>query len=207
MDEVGNEQQPAGALGEALPGMGMELEDRIEVEELDAGAGEDLLSGNSIEDPRGNAGGPLVAVADRVLHQAPVRVDQPVVDPPAIDPHALYRPAELPRPLAGPAKPRVDLGEDVGRIPAQVPGRPAGRVVETAGLLEPHLAGADPGQEHPPAPRPQIDRDVKGLTHSARSTECSARGAEHLLRRLAEDSLRGETLDDEVRGAERAASR
>jgi hypothetical protein len=37
--------------------------------------------------------------------------------------------------------------------------------------------------------------------------ECSARAAEHYLYRLAADSLRRETLDDEACGAERAAFR
>src|SRR5205085_8766910 len=136
-----HEQEPAGRRGQALAPMRVELEQRVEVEELDAGAAEDLRARDAREHPRGSAAGAPVAIADGILEQPPVAVEEPVVHTPAVDAEAPHGPPARARALPRRAQACFDLAEDPCRVPAEVAGRFARGVLEAPDLVEEELPG------------------------------------------------------------------
>ena len=157
--EVRHEQEPASGGGQALAPMRVELEQGVEVEELDAGAAEDLRPRNALEDTGGNPRRAHVAIADGVLDQPPVVVEESVVHAPAVDAEALHRTPELARARSRRPQARVDLGEDPRRVPAQVARHFARRVLEPPHLVEQKLSRRHAGEEHAPAPGAEVYGD------------------------------------------------
>ena len=118
-DEVSDMEQvmrPAECFG-SQPVLCRQLKESVEVDQLHPGPAEELLPAHDAggEAP-GLAGMTLVAVVDRVLKQLPIFIEEPVVDPPAVD----RDPVELPAvSRGGLADSLVDIVHEGREVPAQ----------------------------------------------------------------------------------------
>jgi hypothetical protein len=162
-----------------------ELVERVQFEELYPRALEQLPARDDAEDISQRAARPRVAVADRVLDQPPFAVNQPVIHRPAVNARAPHRAPQPPRALARLPQPRLDLAEDVRERPAQVPALLARRVLEPPHLFEQQLALGHARHEDAPAPRAEVNRDVKRIVHEkAVGSRQMAVGSRSALRTL-----------------------
>jgi hypothetical protein len=140
--------------------VGVELVDRIEDQELDSGAAEDLGPRDLGEDRLHLVGGALVAVGDGLLEQPPRRVDQSVVDGPRVDAHRFEGRLQLPRGRGRDPNARLDAVEEDAARPPQVAIREGRRVVEPVDFLEKEAVFLQAAQHGPPAAGPEIDCEV-----------------------------------------------
>ena len=87
MEQVGHHQERFGRVqqGRFAQLHGQQLEQRIELQELQARMAEDLLSGNQLEGPPGHIVGPSVAIMERIAQQFVAPPEQSEVDAPGID--------------------------------------------------------------------------------------------------------------------------
>ena len=149
VDEVGKEKEVGGVRGKAFFGVGEELVDGVEHQELDAGTREDLGPGHPREHLVHHAARAVVAVGDGVFDELARGIDQAVVDGPPVDSQAPHRAAQRARPLARLAESRLDLGQDAGESPSaggpRIPGRDSGSGA-------PPRAGARPRPTRPETP-------------------------------------------------------
>ena len=122
MAEVRDHEQAAGAGGKALPHVDGELEERVELQELDAGPLEDLRAGHRSEDALHRSVGPVVAVAHRVLDEASPGVEQAVIDAPGIDSDRRQRPPPRSRGPLGVGEALLEAVEDAAERPAEAAG-------------------------------------------------------------------------------------
>src|SRR6185369_7559660 len=98
----------------------VELEERVDRHQLDAGRRVDLGGGDDREDTLEGAGRARVAIGDRLLDQAAGAVEEAVVDAPGVDAdRSDARAAARGERLRDLAQRRDDLGEEVARAPAQ----------------------------------------------------------------------------------------
>ena len=87
MEQVRDQQQPSGRLERAimLGGHCCELEDRVDRQQLDAGALIELARGNPVEQQCRGCSPPGVPVVGRRLDQFVAVVEQAEVDGPRVD--------------------------------------------------------------------------------------------------------------------------
>jgi hypothetical protein len=142
--------------------MCVELEERIERQELDARALEDLGARHAGEDLLHDAVGAPVAVGDRVLQEPATGVDEPVVHSPRIDAHRLQMHPVLRGGAPRPPQSLVDAFQQPSEVPAQVAVVEPRCVVEAVHLLEADSVLSRPADEGPAAARAEIEGDAQG---------------------------------------------
>src|SRR5262245_11719044 len=145
--------------------MSVKLKQRIERQELNPGAEENLFTRNLREDIFHCAPGSLVAITDWQLDKFAFRVDQSVVDAPAIRADALDWPVEFARTSRGLAQSLLDLLEDLRKIPTQMASRCGRWILKTADFFEQEFGRDRRCQKHPSAAGAQIDSDVERFGH------------------------------------------
>jgi len=180
--EVRDHEQAAGAGGQALPDVDGELEERVELQELDAGPLEDLGAGHRAEDALHRPVGPVVAVAHRVLDEASPGVEQAVVDAPGVDPGRRQRLAPTFRGPPGVGETLLEAVEDAAERPAEAPGVEDRRVVEAVDLLQDEPVLLHAAEHRPPAARPQVERQVHRQTMPAPPPARAGRSAAFVRR-------------------------
>ena len=136
MNQVRNQKQPDGPIGNPGLGVRIELEQRVKDQELDAGAFENLFPRYPLEYFADDVQRALVAITDGVFTQVPFGIDQTVIHTPTVDADASDRPSGLPRPFARRAKPRFDFSKDVRHVPTQMPFASGWRIVESTHFLQ-----------------------------------------------------------------------
>ncbi len=151
--QVRDEQQPPGRreLGR-VPG-GDELVQGVEGRVLQPGRRVQLPGGQRGPHLLGDALGAGVPVVHGVAEQGPVRVQQAVVDGPAVHAHRVHRPGR-PQPVQHTGVQRED-------VPAQPLGRADGPVREAVRLGQLQPVGADAADHDAPAGRAEVDRRVR----------------------------------------------
>ena len=160
--QVRDHQQAARAGRKALVHVDAELEERVELQELDARPVEDLLPRHLAQHALHGAVGAVVPVAHRVLEKPAARVEEAVVHGPGVDPDRLDRPAAPRRRALPRGETLLQAVEDRAERPAQPARRRRRRVVEPVDLLESDATRAQPAEHGPPAARPEVDRQVTG---------------------------------------------
>ena len=175
--QVGDHQQPRRSFRPALPRLRDELVDRVERQELDARAAEDLRAAEERADLVHDSVGAVVAIADRVLEQLSLAVEEAVVDRPRIDADRLQPAAQLRR--RGP--PAADAGPDPfeqpREIPSQMTGDPPWGVVETVRLAERQRRATDASDHRAAAARAEVDGKMEDGRGHGKATLSRPRGA------------------------------
>lgn len=179
-EQVGDHQQrPRGRELRALAGR-RQLEDRVEGQMLQPGDPVQLLRADVVPDPACDVLRPAVAVVVGDPEQGAVRVEQPVVDGPAVD-------ADRRDAVTGPGRQAQavqalpEQGEDV---PVQSGGQSDGGVGEAVHLVEDEVVRAHPAEDDAAAGGAEVDG---GEWHvgpscsgrSGRSDGCGRCGAAH----------------------------
>ena len=154
-DEIRDHQQAVGRRRKALLDVSGQLKERVEWQELDAGAGENLLAGHAREDARHDVFRAAVAIRDRIFEQAPVAIDEAVVHAPAVDADAGHLAACGARALGRDAEPRANLAQDGREVPAQVTAHLARGIAESSDLVELEAAGPSAPVKTRPLPAPR----------------------------------------------------
>ena len=162
MQEVGDHEEARGPRGQALARVRVELEHGVEGQELDARARVERLFGH---DPQhlfhgARAGG--VAVAHGLLQQPPGRVEEGVVDGPAVDAHALHLVSELAGGGGRGAKAQLHALAEPGPVPPEVAPALPRRVPEAVHLAAEEPSGGEAAEDRAAASRPEVDGDVHG---------------------------------------------
>ena len=85
--QVGHEEDAVGSLqrGILFPGLGVQLEDCVEIHDLDAGRAIEFFPRDDLEDLCGDAGRIRIAVSARQAQQRTVRCHAAEVNPPGVD--------------------------------------------------------------------------------------------------------------------------
>src|SRR2546425_7942256 len=99
--------------------MGVELEQRIEAHELNAGALENLFARDAPEDLLHHSLRSFVPVANWKFEEFACSVNQSIINAPAIDSNALNWPSELARPFAGLTQTSLYFIENPRKSPAK----------------------------------------------------------------------------------------
>src|SRR5262245_310309 len=175
IDEIRNEQQARGVLGNSLCRVRIKLKDRVEIEKLNPGAGKELFTWDSLADLAHYARGTFITVTDGVFQQDSPGIDQPVINAPAINPYTLHGPSELLCPLACGTQSRLDLAEDVRQVPAQMPRETARRVMKSPDFLEQQFSRRYAREKDSSTTSTEIDCDVQRIIH----IDCGMRNEEH----------------------------
>ena len=166
VEQVGDQQQPVGPAERPGPGLGHELEDRVELDDLDAGGQVQALAADPADGLGDHAGGAGVAVADRVAERLAVAAEQPVVHAPGVHPDGVDRA----RGPAGGGQAGLDLRPDAVQVPAEVAVVGAGRGREAVELGERDPGAVEAAQHDPAALGPEVDGDDVAGGHQVPST-------------------------------------
>ena len=159
--QVGDHQQPSRPRRQPGAHVGVELDQGVDVHELDARPLEDLLARDLLEDALHFPLGPSIPVGDRVLQEAAVRIEEPVVHAPAVDAHRLDRSPGCEGHLLGFAQAALDAVEDPAEVPTQVAGARLRLVLKPVHLVEHQPVVAQAPEDCPTAPRAEIDGQVQ----------------------------------------------
>jgi len=145
VEQVGQHEQRLGRveLRVAAIAHGEELEERVELQELDAGNVEDHIAGHDGAGGLHHAAGAGIAIGHRVAHQPPGAVQQSEVNAPGVDANACGRFAVL----GGVARhPRLELSPQPQRIPVQPVVDRGGAVGEAVQFLKLEVCAVPAGQ-------------------------------------------------------------
>jgi hypothetical protein len=157
VEEVGQHEHVRGhvQLGIARMAHGVELDERVEFEKLDARLGEDVRLGHAVEDDGQHAHRAHIAVVGGVTQQLSVGVEQTVVDAPRV--HTDGRRHPLAAPGIG-RQPCLDLVPQ----PQNIPMLASGHVGRSVGKAMQHLqrkpCTVPLRQQHAPVRRTQVGR-------------------------------------------------
>ena len=91
VDEVWNQEQPRGVRGQARARVRAELVERVQFDELNPRALEQLCARDDLKDLFHHTARPRVAIADGLLDQRALAIDQTVIDPPTVNADAPHR--------------------------------------------------------------------------------------------------------------------
>jgi hypothetical protein len=144
----------------------IELEQGIERHELNAGAFKNLFTRHAREDLLHYALRPFIAITDRQFDELASRIDQSIIDAPAIDANALKVPAELASALPRLSQSLLNLIENLWEVPPQMPCGFGRWILKPAYFLKQHSAGVETGKKNSAAARAEIYSDVEGFGHS-----------------------------------------
>ena len=162
MQRVGDHEQARGPRGQAFACVREELEERVEGQELDAGAREDLLPRHDPEHLVHGVRRPRVAVADGRLDQGAGGVEQRIVHGPRVHTEAADALARLGGGGAGRLQALGDPVEEEIEVPAQVAVPLGGAVAEAVDLAQLHATGAEAAEHGATAARAEVDGDAQG---------------------------------------------
>src|SRR5262245_306391 len=136
--------------------MGDELIDRVEGQELNSGASEDLVAPQPRADFLHHPVVPRIAIRDRFLHEVTRRVDEAVVNTPRIDADRAQLAAQFARDEWRETQPIRDSPEQRLHVPAKAPDRWSRTVVKTMRLAKPQAGRPDAANDDAPASRAEI---------------------------------------------------
>src|SRR4030095_3124438 len=102
MHEIGNHQHPRCVIGYAILKLRLriKLKQCVEWEKLYAGTIEYLFAGDNHEKELHHPARSLITIANRIWYQHAFRIDQPIVNPPAIDADAANSSSDVVSPTA-----------------------------------------------------------------------------------------------------------
>ena len=166
VEQVGDQQQAVGPPQRPVPGLGHQLEDRVDLDQLDAGGQVQPLPADPADGLLEQAPGARVAVADRVAERPAVAVEQPVVHPPGVDPDGV----DPARGRARGGQALLDLRPQAAQVPAETAGVLAGRRREAVDLLEGDPGAVEAPEHDPAALRAEVDGDQVAGGHRSGST-------------------------------------
>ncbi len=152
--QIGNRPERRRRVDEAggRAACGVQLIERVEGQELNAGDRVDLVGRNAFEDGLHDAVGALVAIVIRVLEQHALLADERVVAPPGVDADAFDRRGG--RPL----HPLLDLEPDPQHIPLERAVLSNGLVDEAVDLADVENARAEPPEHSAAALGSEVER-------------------------------------------------
>ena len=153
VQEVGDRAEPGGGVDELRRGAarGVELIQRVEGQELDAGDRVDLLPRHDLPDGFHDPVGTGIAIVVRVFEQVAVLAEERVVASPGVDADALERGA------GGVVETAPDLEPQPEDVPLERSAVPDRLVGEPAHLVQGEGARVQPSEHRPSALRAEID--------------------------------------------------
>ena len=158
-DEVRHEEQPVREVQQrrGLGALGVQLEDRVEVHELDAGRVVEGALADEVEDGLGVHGGvAAVAVDVGQAEEAAGSVQQAVVHAPRVDADG----GDLAVLRGGGAEAGADVLQQLREVPEEVSGELDGRVVEAGDDLHRELRAVMARGDDAAAAGAEVDRKV-----------------------------------------------
>src|SRR5579885_75506 len=164
MQEIRDHQQTVGVgkLPRLLPFMRVQLEERVEGQQLDTGAPVKRLAGNARKDLLHHAIGAAVAILEGLAKQEARGIDQAIIDAPGIHADAVQRSSELP----GLAQPDQRFVPQTQHIPEAMPAQQHRPIGEAMRFLQVKRLPIEARQQHSPAAGPQINRREIACLHS-----------------------------------------
>ena len=176
MAEVRYQKKASGLRGQPISSVGRELKERVELEKLDAGAREDLVTPDARENLGHKACGPIVAIADRLFDELAGTVDQSIVHAPGIDTGRDELEAGR-RAVRRSAQARPQAVEQLRDVPSQATIDVTRRVVEAVRLLEADGARRDFTDNDATAAGAQIDGRMQLTASSSASCSIGSKGS------------------------------
>jgi hypothetical protein len=162
--QVGNLQQPR-RVGDAGLRVRSQLKQSIHFQQLNAGVLVNLCARHNFKDLFDASLRPAIAVTNRLLNQVSRRINQSVIDAPAINTDTPDWSAKSTRPFTRVPHADLYLSEDRGEVPTQMPTILRGRIMKPSHLLEQQFSRRCARQKHAPASRSEINCDVKRICH------------------------------------------
>src|SRR5712692_9887599 len=163
--QVRNHQETRRACGQSGPDVRVQLINSVELQELHAGPREELISGDERQDLIDDAVGSLIPVADWILDQALVAVEERVIGAPRVHANRLEVYAAGGRRLGCVSKPHAKTLQQASDVPAQVSLRPPRFVNEAVYLFHDGVLGSDAADKDPAAAGAEVDGHVESVTH------------------------------------------
>ncbi len=165
MAEVGHQQQPLGSLRQPLLDMGHELEHRVEGQQLNACRAEQCFARDHRTGALHHAVCPLVAIADRILQELALAVQEAIVHAPRVHAGRLEAGVPSARRVVSTAKSLAQAGDERRHVPAKMPLAQARCVRKPMRLLQPDAVVIDGDDEQAPAAGAEIDSGMARSRH------------------------------------------
>jgi hypothetical protein len=138
-----------------------QLKQSIHFQQLNAGAPVNLCARHKFKDLFDASLRPAIAVTNRLLNQVSRRINQPVIDAPAINPDTPDCSAKSTRPFTRVPHTDLYLSEDRGEVPTQMPSILRGRIMKPSRSSSSSSPGAAPVRNTRPLPAPRSSCNVK----------------------------------------------
>src|SRR5262249_51953803 len=139
----------------------IELKERIENKELDAGSRKDFFTGYSLEYFLDDLQSPFIPITNRVFAKPPFDIDQSIVGSPAIDAKAGDRAVQLSCPIACFRESTFDSLQDLRNIPAQMATFLNRRIMKPLLLFQKEFCFRNASKEYTATPGTKIHCNVK----------------------------------------------
>src|SRR5438874_4226465 len=119
MNQVGNQEQPSSFVGKARLYMRLHLKQRVENEKLNSGPAEYFITRHAFEHFFHRVLSPIVAIADGILAEHSLSIDQCVICTPTVYADAANRPFQLASAFGCFPQSGLDVFPDSRNIPTQ----------------------------------------------------------------------------------------